>query len=88
MTSIIALATIQQEHKDFDMSTELHSYSLFINAIRAGQTRSKYQAGLETFFDHISISNTNLKEKGRILVKLANPFDSYFFIISIFFNIF
>ena len=52
MTSKVALATIGQQ-EDYESSMELDPFSLFINAIRADQTRRKYQARLNTFFDFI-----------------------------------
>ncbi len=51
------------EEKDFESSMELDPFSLFINAIRAEQTRTKYQARLNTFFDYISLPDTNLEER-------------------------
>ena len=47
-TSKMALETIQQEHEDYESSIELDPFSLFINAIRADQTKRKYQARLST----------------------------------------
>ena len=44
----MALETIQQEHEDYESSIELDPFSLFINAIRADQTKRKYQARLST----------------------------------------
>ena len=64
MTSKVALALEQQvQAQDFESSMELDPFSLFINAIRAEQTRRKYQARLNTFFDYISIPNSNLEER-------------------------
>jgi integrase len=70
MTTKMALATIeQQEQKDnYESSMELDPFTLFINAIRADQTRRKYQARLNTFFDFISIPNTNLDERCKIFI--------------------
>jgi hypothetical protein len=69
MTSKVALATTeQQEQRNFENSFELDPFSLFINAIRAEQTRRKYQARFNTFFDFISISNKNLEERCKIFV--------------------
>ena len=70
MTSKVALALEQQvQAQDFESSMELDPFSLFINAIRAEQTRRKYQARLNTFFDYISIPNSNLEERCKIFVK-------------------
>ncbi|MGN6708251.1 MAG: hypothetical protein ACTHKF_02765 [Candidatus Nitrosocosmicus sp.] len=44
----------------------MDSYSLLITAIRSDQPRRKYQARLNTFFDHISISNTTSKKRADI----------------------
>ena len=68
MTSKLALG-VQKEEQDYEASFELYPFSLFINAIRADQTRRKYQALLNTFFDYISIPNTNLEERCKIFVK-------------------
>jgi len=43
--------------------------SFFINAIRTEQTRRKYQARLNTFFDYISLPNSNLEERCKICIK-------------------
>src|SRR3954451_5058888 len=67
--SQVALAVEEQEKQDFESSMELDAFSLFINAIRAEQTRRKYQARLNTFFDYISIPNSNLEERCKIFVK-------------------
>src|SRR5690242_18694326 len=64
--SKMALAITEE---DFESSMELDPFSLFINAIRAEQTRRKYQARLNTFFDYISIPNSNLEERCKIFVK-------------------
>ena len=61
--SNVALVVEEQEKQDFESSMELDPFSLFINAIRAEQTRTKYQARLNTFFDYISIPDTNLRRK-------------------------
>ena len=68
VTSKMALATVQEEQDDHESSMELDPFSLFINAIRANQTRRKYQARLNTFFDYISIPETNLEERCKIFV--------------------
>ncbi|MGN6347420.1 MAG: hypothetical protein ACTHJ7_10705 [Candidatus Nitrosocosmicus sp.] len=44
LTSNMALAAIQQEHKGLESPVELDPFSLFINAKRDDQTRRKYQA--------------------------------------------
>jgi integrase len=71
--SKVALAVKEQE--DFESSMELDAFSLFINAIRAEQTRRKYQARLNTFFNFISIPDINLQERCKIFVKncQSNP---------------
>jgi len=48
---------------------ELDPYSLFINAKRADQTKRKYQACLNTFFDYISIPDKNLKERCKVFIQ-------------------
>src|SRR6478735_11937557 len=67
--SKVALEFKKEEQEDFESSMELDPFSLFINAIRAEQTRRKYQARLNTFFDYISIPNSNLEERCKIFVK-------------------
>jgi integrase len=67
--SKMALAFKEGEAQDFESSMELDPFTLFINAIRAEQTRRKYQARLNTFFNYISISGKNLEEKCDIFVK-------------------
>lgn len=62
----------------------LDPYSLSINAIRADQTKSKFQARLNTFFDYISIPNTNFQEKCKIFVK--NCHDNPYYTISCIFR--
>jgi hypothetical protein len=57
------------EEQDYESSMDLDPFSLFINAIRAEQTKRKYQARLNTFFDYISIPTTNLEEKCKIFIK-------------------
>ena len=61
--------------KDFLSSMELDPFSLFINAIRAEQTKRKYQARLNTFFDYISLPGTNSEERCILFVKncQSNP---------------
>ena len=66
--SKVALAV---EEQDFESSMELDPFSLFINAIRAEQTRAKYQARLNTFFDYISLPGTNLEERCNLFVKIV-----------------
>jgi integrase len=67
--SKVALAFEEEEVQDFESSMELDPFSLFINAIRAEQTRRKYQSRLNTFFDYISLPDTNLKERCNLFVK-------------------
>jgi hypothetical protein len=63
------------EEEDYESSMEIDPFSLFTNAIRAEQTKRKYQARLNTFFNYILIPNTNLDEKCKIFIKncLGNP---------------
>ena len=67
--SKLALAVEEQEKQDYESSMELDPFSLFINAIRAEQTRRKYRARLNTFFEFISIPNTNIEERCKIFLK-------------------
>src|SRR6476469_3243929 len=69
--SKVALATTERQ-EDFKSSMEIDPFLLFINAIRADQTRRKYQARLNTFFDYISIPKTNLEERCKIFVNNCN----------------
>src|SRR6478735_11975056 len=73
--SKVALEFKKEEQQDFESSMELDPFSLFINAIRAEQTRAKYQARLNTFFDYISLPGTNLEERCILFVKncQSNP---------------
>jgi hypothetical protein len=69
--SKVALIVKEEAQEDFESSMELDPFSLFINAIRAEQTRRKYQARLNTFFDYISLPGTNLEERCNLFVKIV-----------------
>ncbi len=47
---------------------EIEPFDLFINAIRSGQTREKYQSRLQTFFDFISLSKVDLNQRCKIFI--------------------
>jgi len=62
--SKVALVVEGQEEKQDNYESFMEMIpSFFINAIRTEQTRRKYQARLNTFFDYISIPNSNLEER-------------------------
>ena len=67
----------KKEIQYFESSMELDPFSLFINAIRVEQTKIKYQAPLNTFFDYISLPDTSLEQKSNLFVKNCHDNPKY-----------
>jgi hypothetical protein len=58
-----------QTIEDYDSLIELDHYSLFINATPTDQTKRKYQARLNVFFDYISILDTNIEKRCKVFLQ-------------------
>ena len=65
------------KEEDYESSMDLNPFSLFTNAIRAEQTRRKYHARLNTFFDHISIPRENIEERSKMFIMKCHGNSKY-----------
>jgi hypothetical protein len=65
------------EEQDYKSSMDFNPFSLFTNAIRAEQTRMKYHARLNTFFEHSSIPDENIEERCKIFVQRCQGKSKY-----------
>ena len=52
-------------------------FELFINAIRSGQTREKYQSRLQSFFDFIPLPKNHLNERCKIFIANSQQNKNY-----------
>ncbi len=72
-TSIMVLICEPSNNSNIRLLTnelqDLEPFLLYINAIRSGETREKYQRRLKIFFDFIQLPNLTFQERCNIFVK-------------------